>query len=337
MHAIPGDIRLLFVTNETLFALLILVGGTTASRPFGGLKASLDFGLIRLTGRQKDSSQETIISLVGMLVSGLPLCTSSVHPLVTASQAGTIVVASVSTQLATWSTLILLLSIHIAMNHAAVRAVSMHTLNRQRANIVLSNFLANDKVLTPEEVSSQERIFEMDGVLRWKGSKILGRAKIGVTLTSLATCMASRHSVTGSIRIRTAVDMTKLVDVYRHEEYMLSYEAASRTAYIVLKEGASSTSQLKAWTHALWIAHRHAAIQATGDALDEMATSRLTEATLRDLSSQWRGCLERLKTSGWDTEVANLETTSGTRIQIHAGGWPTHTVGIDTANPPSAR
>lgn len=242
------------------------------------------------------------------------------HHLVTAFQAGTVVVSRVSSTLATWSSLILLLSIHIAMNHAAVRAVSMHTLNRQRANIVLSNFLAHDKVLTPEEVSRQERIFESDGVLRWKGSKrILGHAKIGVTLISLAT-LASGHSVTGSIRIRTLVDMASLVEVYRHEEYMLWYEARSRTAYIVLKEGASSTSQLKAWTQALWIAHRHAAIQATGDALDEMATSRLTEATLKDLSSQWRGCLERLKKSGWDTEVASLETSSGTRIRIHAGG-----------------
>lgn len=252
------------------------------------------------------------------------------HHLVTGFQAGALVVGRVSTPLATWSTLILLLSVHIAMNHAAVRAVSMHTLNRQRANIVLSNFLADDKVLTPEEVSRQERIFELDGVLRWKGSTVLAHAKIGVTLTSITT---SRHSVTGSIRI----DMAKLADVYRHEEYLLWYEAASRTAYIILKEGATSTSQLKAWTHALWIAHRHAAIEATGDALDKMAASRLTEATLKELSSRWGGCLERLKKSGWDTKVANLETTSGTRIKIHASGWPVRTVGIDTANLHSAR
>ncbi|KAA6410511.1 MAG: hypothetical protein FRX48_05933 [Lasallia pustulata] len=248
----------------------------------------------------KDSSQETVISLVGML-------------------AGTLVVAHASSQFATWATLMLLLSIHIAMNHAAVRAVSLHTLNRQRANIVLSNFLANNgEVLTPDEVSSQERIFELDGVLRWKGSKVLGRAKIGVSLAS--TSLASRHGMTGDRRIGTVMDMAKLADVYRHEEYMLWYEAVSRTAYIVLKVGASPTSQLKAWTHALWTAHRHAAVQATGDALDQMAASRLTEATLKDLSLQWSGCLERLKSSGWDTEVANLETVSGTRIQIHAGG-----------------
>lgn len=253
-----------------------------------------------------------------------------IHHLVTVYQAGSVVVARVSTQLATWTTLILLLSIHIAMNHAAVRAVSMHTLNRQRANIVLSNFLADDKVLTPQEVSRQERIFELDGVLRWKAESRIGQARIGVTLTSLAT----RHSVTGSIR---ALDMTTLADVYDHEEYLMWYEAASRTAYIVLKEGASSTSQLKAWTQALLIAHRHAAIQATSGALDEITTSRLIEATLQDLTSRWNGCLERLKKAGWDTEVANLETTSGTRIKIHAGGWPTRTVGIDTAKLHSAR
>ena len=243
-----------------------------------------------------------------------------IHRLVTVFKAGSLVVAHVSSPFATWSTLILLLSIHISMNHAAVRAVSMHTLNRQRANIVLSNLLAHDKVLKPEEVSRQERIFELDGVLRWKGSKVLGHAKIGVTLGSLATTLVPRHNVTGSIL--TVMDMAKLADVYRHEEYLLWYDSASRIAYIVLKEGASPTSQLKAWTHALWIAHRHATIQATGDVLDMIAILRLVEATLKDLSSRWSGCLERLKTSGWDIEVANLETTSGTRIQIRAGGWP---------------
>lgn len=50
----------------------------------------------------------------------------------TRPQAGSLVVSYVSSPLATWSCLVLLLSIHLAMNRAAVKSVSMHSLNRQR-------------------------------------------------------------------------------------------------------------------------------------------------------------------------------------------------------------
>lgn len=89
------------------------------------------------------------------------------------------------------------------MNYAAVRAVQMTSLNRQRANIVFSTLLSSDpdlniealasgsgstiqekkkrvsrssslkttpekwKLLTPAEVAEQERIFPKDGALEW--------------------------------------------------------------------------------------------------------------------------------------------------------------------------
>jgi Vitamin B6 photo-protection and homoeostasis len=101
-------------------------------------------------------------------------------------------------------TLLLLLSLHLGTNYMAVRAVRMTTLNRQRANIVLSALLDSDpdldlsqlgpfldpaksrtagkastapqpehalEALRPEEVSRLERIFERDGTLRWTVSR----------------------------------------------------------------------------------------------------------------------------------------------------------------------
>src|ERR1700709_848660 len=121
---------------------------------------------------QKDSSQETVISLMGMLV-------------------GSLVVSHISSQWATWTALIALLAIHLGTNYLAVKAVSMRTLNRQRANLVFSTFLEDSKSIhkeqslkalpTPEEISLRERIFERDGVLRWKGSEIIGYCEIGVS------------------------------------------------------------------------------------------------------------------------------------------------------------
>ena len=74
----------------------------------------------------KDSSQETVISLLGML-------------------AGSVVVSWVTTPMATWATLIALLSIHLGTNYAAVKAVSMNSLNRQRANIVFGHMLSYER------------------------------------------------------------------------------------------------------------------------------------------------------------------------------------------------
>src|ERR1700753_1137715 len=99
--------------------------------------------------------------------------------------AGSLVVSYISSKWATWAAMIFLLAIHLGTNYLAVRAVCMQTLNRQRANLVFSSLLeqiASDKTTnrgaktlprlvypTPEEVRLQERVFERDGVLRWKG------------------------------------------------------------------------------------------------------------------------------------------------------------------------
>ena len=93
----------------------------------------------------------------------------------------------------------LLISVHLATNHAAVRSVSMRSMNRQRANIVLSHLFHDKRALTPEEVSFEERIFEWDGVLRWKGSAPIAKARIGVSLRCLLTSLAPAHDVTGAI------------------------------------------------------------------------------------------------------------------------------------------
>ena len=221
----------------------------------------------------------------------------------------------VSTAPATWSCLILLLSIHLAMNHAAVRAVSMHTLNRQRANIVFSTFLDQDKVMTPEEVSDQEHIFEWDGVLRWRGSSPFAKAKIGVPLQSLMSSWEPAHASTGSICDANLLLM-KLIQVFGREEYLLWYDASNRVTWIVLKDGASSESQLKAWAFGLWVAHRFNQEDATSASVDK--SLNLLESMLMDLSKRWKDCLERLEAAGWHVGVANLETRSGTRIRLQA-------------------
>ena len=229
-------------------------------------------------------------------------------------QVGSIVISHVSSTTATWSCLIMLLSIHLATNHAAVRAISMHSLNRQRANIVLSNMIDDKKVLTPEEVSIQERIFEWDGVLRWRGSKPFAKARIGVSVQSFLGSMSPAHKVTGAIRDEDLI-LQRIVKIFSGEEYLLWYDAHHKMASIVLKVQASSKAQLKAWGLGLWAAHRFQNEYPTGATTEKVM--HLLKSTLTDLSSQWDDSIERIKAAGWDTDIASLETAPGTRIQLH--------------------
>ncbi|KAI9815124.1 MAG: hypothetical protein M1827_002967 [Pycnora praestabilis] len=250
------------------------------------------------TPAHKDSSQETIISLMGMLV-------------------GSLVVSRVSSPLATWSSLILLLSIHLATNHAAVRAVSMHTLNRQRANLAFSALIEKDIVPSPDEVAKQERVFERDGVLRWEGSRVLGYCQIGVDLRTMLKSLGTSESSTGSVRA-PAIKLADLMDLYRDEEYLLWYATSQKKVIIVLKERASTIAQLKAWVHGLVAARRQSEwrsseVQARPE---PERTMELLSSTLHDLSEHFDGYVQRLQAVGWDLDVAALETLSGKRILV---------------------
>jgi uncharacterized protein (UPF0128 family) len=232
------------------------------------------------------------------------------------------VVSWVSTPFATWSVLIALLSIHLATNYAAVKAVSMRCLNRQRANIVFSNTLQHGSVLSPAEVSQRERIFERDGVLRWADDRILGHCKIGGSLGALLSRLGKRHKRTGSLHLH-GVKLSELISVFGNEAYMLWLDDSDGEATIVLKEGCTPVDQLKAWVHALLLAQR----MRNGVSKDERekddtfsTQGGLAEMirTLGEINEHFDKYAAILEVKGWDLNVAALETRAGSRAQITA-------------------
>lgn len=199
------------------------------------------------------------------------------------------------------------------MNYAAVRAVSMQNLNRQRANIVLSTFFDSGTALRPDEVSKKERIFEWGGVLRWKGSAPIAKAKIGGSLQEVISSLGPTHPITGASRDADPV-LARLFQIYAKEEYLLWYSLSDRTVYLVLKEQISVRSQLKAWAQGLVLVHRLAQVQLATSATEKLLDS--VESSLLEVSDCWPVCMERLKAAGWDLDFASLETASGSRIKV---------------------
>ncbi|KAI9747949.1 MAG: hypothetical protein M4579_007349 [Chaenotheca gracillima] len=260
--------------------------------------------------------------------------------------AGSVVVSHVSSPLATWTWLILLLAVHLGTNYLAVRAVSMRSLNRQRANLVLSEILEEEhqqkigsiggghddsqkfllRIQTPQEISRRERVFERDGVLRWKGGTILGYATIGVELRDIVSALSSYTSDTK----RQAVSLHTLTDLYRDEGYMIWYDFKHSRFLIALKEGALGAVQLKAWANTLLAARMLVILRSPKEKLDRATGGasctphemlEILKTSLFRLEDFSTATLSRLKDAGWDVTEGTppaLETRSGARFSIRS-------------------
>ncbi|KAF2864142.1 DUF647-domain-containing protein [Piedraia hortae CBS 480.64] len=220
----------------------------------------------------KDSSQETIISLLGMLV-------------------GSLVVSRVTRPTATWTMLVILLSMHLELNRRAVRAVSLRTLNRQRATLVYHQ-LKRGHVPSPYQVARDERIFERDGVLRDEKGKIMGHCAIGCPVKQWLAALPAHSS--------QRIDMNALSTIVtnsRDKAYLVVFVAAPRLQVrILMKQEARPLDGLTAWWHALALA------EGCDDPAERAASlSRYTE---------------RLRMAGWDTESNALETNAKTRCFV---------------------
>jgi hypothetical protein len=261
---------------------------------------------------QKDSSQETIISLMGML-------------------AGSLVVSHISSKMATWTALIFLLSIHLATNYLAVRAVCMRTINRQRANLVFSDIfdqssdhnieitqlLLNESLKrellpqvdypSPGKVYLKERVFERDGVLRWKG-EVLGWCQF-VDLQTILKCFSQPDTSTGSHSGSQLADLTLLLDIFKGLGYILWYDEPQKTFLVVLEEGTEPVAQLSAWMSAVHLAKFGRASE--GESLIEAI--KRTAVYIGQIQEE---VFLHLRQVGWDLETASMETRSGTRIRM---------------------
>ncbi|CUS14733.1 unnamed protein product [Tuber aestivum] len=293
--AFPRSVRILMLCCSGSLRAACGVAG-------GGSKASLSVHFARSGNvgelNAKDSSQETVIGLMGML-------------------AGSFVVSRISSTWATWLSLTLLLAVHLGTNFKAVTAVALRTLNRQRANLVCSDFFDTGKILTPRQAARRERIFEKDGVLRWGGSRVFGNAEIGVRLAALIRSL--RQSPGRKKGGEEGVGLAELASVFQNEKYLLWYDAQRCLVTICLKEKVSPEEQLKSWVHALVLAReiRHRWPKGGVDNSNGPSQQALLDTvrkTLDDIGMSFTPMLQRLREAGWDLGVAVLETVPGYRV-----------------------
>ncbi|KHJ32474.1 putative duf647 domain protein [Erysiphe necator] len=269
----------------------------------------------------KDSSQETVISLLGMLF-------------------GSLLLPYISSQKMTWIWLVLLLLVHLGTNYLAVRSICLRTFNRQRTNIFFSEVIENldhfepnivlreifDNNLknlvsclnlpSPRDVSQMEKIFERDGVLRWRDGSVLGYCKIGVPLKSILECFGCSDTKTGSFINFPSQRFQKILHIYRDSEYILSYNKSRSTYLVAIKSHKKNEVivQLKAWTQALCLAKYGLIsnddeesflkkLQVTCEFADHLVDSIVSSHNFQMLE--------------WNLEVSAMETLPGTRFVLN--------------------
>ena len=184
---------------------------------------------------------------------------------------------------------------------------------------------------TAAQIARQERIFETEGAIRWKGGPIICRAVIGDdALKGLVRSLRSANSTT-SVDLKTSsrVNLQAIFRAFTEENYVLWYDTVGRkggsaTLYIILKDAITPAGQLKAWAHGLHLMKTWESLAL--DELPEAAKYRSTDdmralvleniiTTLTEINNVWDEIEKGLRSQGWDVACASLETGNAVRVK----------------------
>lgn len=267
----------------------------------------------------KDQSQETVISLMGML-------------------AGSLVVGMVKGEgVAMWTVVTILLIIHLWTNYRAVSSVVLKSLNRQRANIIFSDIhkslselkqTANVDInsdislsrllLTPRKVARRENILEPDGVLRDVNGKIIGYASFG------------GFEIISSSAQKSGISITELINTTDTWGYIIWFQVLDNNltqVYLTLvnEDNSSSTTgsgDLRAWVHAYLIASavstyfsNRGIFSEKVELEDQLTLIKTTTETLSTIFDDLQ-IAKALKLCGWNLSNRNIITRPVKKIFI---------------------
>ncbi|KAI1337582.1 DUF647-domain-containing protein [Xylariaceae sp. FL0016] len=198
--AFPHRARVLALCASGVLRALCGVSGASAKASLSAHFARSGNNLAELNA--KDGSQETVVSLLGML-------------------AGSLLVRLVQGRLAVWCWMALLVAAHLGTNYRAVRSVQMRTLNRQRATLVVREYLRSGRVLRPGQVAQREKI------LTWWRPRV-----------AYAASYPRQGVISNSDLVR-----------YQASPFVITSGQEGQTIY--LKTGATTIDTIDAWISAL--------------------------------------------------------------------------------------
>ncbi|KIH90025.1 hypothetical protein SPBR_00614 [Sporothrix brasiliensis 5110] len=249
----------------------------------------------------KEASQETVISLLGML-------------------AGYAVVHMVQDRTMVLYWMVTLVLVHLYMNYQGVRCVKMLTLNRQRATIVFREYLDSGRVLTPSDVAQRESILRnVNGEMASKDGDYTGSCE----LRSYGDVMTSKTWGYHSYKFE------------RPDYFMGVWHYQARFFIrIAMKEHTHKTiGPLLAWFDAVAHAFHFSAALKNG-----LSSHYENEGPHGYVSAEVKeGLLAALRSAGWHLDDGQLETNSPVRVRTGGGGDMKRTAERGQAAAPPAK
>lgn len=240
----------------------------------------------------KDGSQETLINLLGMWVGG-------------------VVVSRVEGLWATWCWMIVLLGLHLWFNWLAITSVRLRGLNLQRAGMVFNNLIRDVHLNDVDSIGKKERVFGRANTVRDDRGNLILTGEVGSEVADLTKLMGSRKHSGSKSEILEGNTLQRLLHVFAEEQYLLWLTAQDRKAIVLFKEGVSRDDQLKAWCHAIRVAH----YMGRQD-LQDSDMLRMISDTLSINNSAWQDFRQRIADGGWDVTATVVESTPSTRLRL---------------------
>ncbi|KAM7213991.1 Vitamin B6 photo-protection and homoeostasis domain containing protein [Rhypophila decipiens] len=229
----------------------------------------------------KEASQETIVSLCGMLV-------------------GSLVVKMVEDKHVVWMLMVFLVGVHLSMNYRAVRAVKMRSLNRQRATIVFREWLDHSTILSPTQVAEREHI------MRGGGGRMSSKSGDYTGFCEFGTYGDIVNFRPGGYHRYDFETSTYFLGIWhRRGNFMMR---------LALKEGV--TSPLDAWFDA--VNHAYYFDEGLKDGLQSHYENEMPLGYISD--EQKKSIFEALAAKGWDLKLNALETRLPIRVRTGADG-----------------
>lgn len=263
----------------------------------------------------KEASQETVVSLLGMLV-------------------GSLVVKVVQDRQMVWGLMLALLGLHLMMNYWAVRSVRCRTMNRQRATMVMREWLEHGRVLGPEEVAGRESILQLGGggwglfgfgKVASKSGEYMGTCEFGTygDVKELARWKGGYHRYEFEtdgyfmgICHRGGNFVMRIALKEEHQQGKKKVSSADSPSESSSKGASGASSPLDAWFDA--VSHAYHFDSALKDGLESHYENEMP--LLGYTSEEQKGSVfAALAAAGWDLETNALETRSPVRVRVGDG------------------
>jgi hypothetical protein len=230
----------------------------------------------------KEASQETAVGLLGLLV-------------------GTVVVRFVEDRNTVFWLMVVLVFGHLLMNYLGVRCVTLRTLNRQRASIVVSEWRKSRKFASPSDVAKKEAI-----VWWWP---IFGDSKVRVSFAkNYMDAIRSGGSLMDIVELAHAS-----LYIHRRSHHPNADETGKEIpadVKILVGEGATPHDMVRAWFYAVLLA--------LGEGEDGRDDDKLSQVVSYDSSrpAYQLDVMQQLVEAGWDLSSSTLETGTPVRLRV---------------------